>query len=407
MTSPGQVWAHVGQPFQAAEFDVVVVGAGRMGAALALFLRRLAPHLSLLMVEEGGLPNEEGATILAPGLWTTLDLPRQAQWSQQDQWSEQAQWTREQLASAFGEMPFEPCPLIELYASPLPGHDHSPQGGQPSAAVPYESSAELAREFPVLRELANLDALPLARVDRQAALYRPASVALNAAQQAVRLGANLLLNTRARLKHAPGPQVMLERLTVTNTHQIVTHEVKVVRARHIVVAAGAGGPPLLEHGLGVHTQHGRAYQQYPRLNLPSPPGTPAVRVSGLTLRPQHGAFTLIPRLHHRDPHGYQPTGGHLTGVPTGLRREVLEDLVNLMDALPALAGPHLQVGRSLSDLPGAWVTLVRGDPQAPPVWETPAPGHHLLLGGPHADTLGLAVAHDLAQHLSQPLAPMP
>ena len=70
----GQVWAHVGQPFESIHYDLVVVGAGRMGAALAHSLRELSPQFSLLLAEEGGLPNEEGATILAPGVWHA-DVP--------------------------------------------------------------------------------------------------------------------------------------------------------------------------------------------------------------------------------------------------------------------------------------------------------------------------------------------
>lgn len=395
MTFPGQVWAHVGQAFHETDFDVVIVGAGRMGAAAALYLRQLAPQLSLLMVEEGGLPNEEAATLLAPGLWTTLDLPpaRLAQ----------AQWTRRQLETAFGHVQFSTRPLIELAPEAAPDRASSLRTlnlGKPSLRP---SSAELLADYPEAAALLDLTALPLAQLDEQAATFRPGSVALSAAQQAIRLGANLLLNTRANLSPAG---LTLERLTVTNTHQIVTHETKSLRAGLTVIAAGAAGPALVEHGLGQHTRHARAYQQYPRLSLPSHDQTPALRVQGLTLRPQQGGWTLVPRIHHRDPHGYVPAGGKLTGVPTGLRREVLEDLVALMPAVPALTGEELQVGRSLSDLPGAWVALPNGQPGAPQ-WEEISPGYYLLLGGPQADTLGLAVAHDLAQTISGGVRPVP
>ena len=87
-------------------------------------------------------------------------------------------------------------------------------------------------------------------------------------------------------------------------------------------------------------------------------------------------------------------------MQTGLRREVLEDLVALMPALPALAGQGLQVGRSLSDLPGAWVSLPGGVPGQAPVWQALTDTAYLLLGGPLADTLGLWTAHDLAAHLA-------
>lgn len=369
-TAPrSQVWAHVGQPFTPDSFDIVVVGAGRMGAACALYLRQLAPHLSLLLVEEGGLPNEEGATILAPGVWTAFDVPRGQEAA--------AEWTREQLLSGIEKLEVESRPLVELLRD---GADTVP-------------TTEALAHAPEALALLDPQVYPLARVDARALTYRPGQLALQAAQQAIRLGANLLLNTRAE----PGVgQVKLHRLTVTNTHQIVVHETRQVRARAVVVAAGAAGPVLIEHGVGLHTRHGRAYVQYPRLNLPTSAQTPVLRAGALTLRPQNDGLTLIPPIHHRDPQGYQPAGGQLTGVPTGLRREVLEDLVALMDGLPALSSDRLELGRSSADIAGAWVSLPGGQPDTIPTAEQPAPGLFLLLGGPRADTLGLATAHALA-----------
>lgn len=370
----GQVWAHVGQAFSEVAYDVVVVGAGRMGALCARALRRLAPGLRLLLVEEGGLPNEEGATLLAPGVWSAHDVPpgREAE----------AAWTRAQLAAHLGDVQFRAAPLVTLGA-----------GAHPDARPTGEALAD----FPEARALLELAALPWARVDAGAATFRPGAVALNAAQEAVRLGADLLLNTRA----CPGPGALtLERLTVTNTHEVVVHERRTVRATQVVLAVGAAGAALAEHGLGVHTTHGRAYRQAPRLEEPSADTSPVVRVDGLTLRPQAGGWTLVPAIWHRDPQGYVPGGGLLTGVPTGLRRETLEDLVALMDAVPALAGRGLGLGRSLSDVPGAWVALPHGRPDAPPLWQRLDGAHTLLLGGPLADVLGLSVAHDLAAALA-------
>ncbi|MDO4246434.1 MAG: FAD-dependent oxidoreductase [Deinococcus sp.] len=369
-TAPrSQVWAHVGQPFTPDSFDIVVVGAGRMGAACALYLRQLAPHLSLLLVEEGGLPNEEGATILAPGVWTAFDVPEGQEAA--------AEWTREQLLSGIEKLEVESRPLVELLRD---GADTVP-------------SSEALAHAPEALALLDPQVYPCAHVDDRALTYRPGQLALQAAQQAIRLGANLLLNTRAE----PGVgQVKLHRLTVTNTHQIVVHETRQVRARAVVVAAGAAGPVLVEHGVGLHTRHGRAYVQYPRLNLPTSAQTPVLRAGGLTLRPQNDGLTLIPPIHHRDPQGYQPAGGQLTGVLTGLRREVLEDLVALMDGLPALSSDRLELGRSSADIAGAWVSLPGGQPDTIPTAEQPAPGLFLLLGGPRADTLGLATAHALA-----------
>ena len=368
MTQPaGQVWAHVGQAFTETSFDLVVIGAGRMGAALSLFLRRLAPERRLLLVEEGGLPNEDGATLLAPGVWSAVDVPPGLE--------ARAEWDRALLASGdLGDVQFGERPLLRLAP-----------GGEP---LPPEVSPEWA----------DPERLGVGARDDRAALFRPGGLALNAAQRAVGAGANLMLNTRVRLR-APG-EILLDRLTVTNTHQIVVHETCRVQAGSTVIAAGARGPDLAEHGLGLHTPHARAYRQSVRLNLKTGGETPIVRVGSLTLRPQQEGFTLVPGIAHRDPHGYVPTGGHLTGVPTGLRRELLEALVEHMEDLPALASDALELGRSISDVAGAWVALPGGDPAAPPRWEALAPGLWLLLGGPKADALGLSTAYDLAATLA-------
>ncbi|MBZ9714150.1 FAD-dependent oxidoreductase [Deinococcus multiflagellatus] len=376
--SPGRVWAHVGQPFAPSPYDVAVVGAGRMGAAAALFLRQRAPALRVLLVEEGGLPNEEGATILAPGVWSRLGLDPALHPA--------ADWTRAAL-QALGDVGWESRPLVTLHAGAAPGR------------VP---TLEALAPWPDSLALVDPAALPWAELDRDAATYRPGHAALHAAQAAIRAGADLLLNTRAAPQ--PGGRLCLERLTVTNTHQIVTHETLTVPARAVVLAAGAGGPWLAECALGVHTRHARAYRQTPHLAVPSTAQSPVLRAGGLTLRPQHGAYTLIPPLHGRDPHGYQPAGGQLTGVPTGLRRETLEDLVALMDALPVLATDALHLGRSLADVPGAWLALPGGRPEGLPTFEVLDEHTWLLLGGPQADTLGLHAAQGLAEAVAAALA---
>ncbi|MFC4638973.1 FAD-dependent oxidoreductase [Deinococcus hohokamensis] len=370
----GRVWAHVGQAFADPGYDVVVVGAGRMGAACAHFLRQLAPALRLLLLDEGGLPSEDGATILAPGVWSDTDAAPEDR--------AEARWVREQLRTAFGDVGLEPRPLLTLHAQ-------EEAGTQPTAPL-------LAR-FPALPDLIDPGALPWAALDEQALTYRPGAVALSCGQQAVRHGADLMLNARATLVSGG---IQVERLTVTNTHQVVTHETHLLRPAQVVVALGAAGPYAAEHDLGVHTAHARAYRQAPRLNVPSSAHTPVLRAAGLTLRPQNGGFTLVPHIHHRDPHGYVPQGGHLTGVPTGLRRETLEDLVALMDAVPVLATEALELGRSLSDVPGAWLALPGGSARGRPLHQHLGGGAWLLLGGPQADVLGLSTAYDLAATLA-------
>lgn len=371
-----QVYAHVGQAFTPTPYDVVVLGAGRMGSLTAHFLMLGRPDLRLLLLDQGGLPNEEGATILAPGIWSGLDVPGAQRG--------RAELTRRLITGELSEgegglglsgphdAPTLPRGLVDLL---------------PEAAAGSVAVSELNTLPPGLFDPARL---PHARLDTAALTFSPASLTTRAAQSAVRAGADLMLNVEAR--PTPGG-VELRRLSVTNTHQIVVHETHQLEAGQVIVAAGAEGPSLAENALGTVTHHARAYRQLPRLNLPTGDATPIIRAAGLTLRPHAGGFTLIPPIHHRDPHGYLPTGGRLSGVPVGLRRETLQDVLEALDALPALATEALELGRSVVDVPGAWLALPEG---GWPCYQQLSERHWLLLGGERADVVGAGVARELA-----------
>ena len=359
----GQVYAHVGQPFGAAAYDLLIVGAGRMGAALAAFVMQQRPGTRLLLAEEGGLPNEEGATLLSPGVWHA-DVPAQQ--------AARAERTRALLAGAL-----HVCGVLTL--SEMQG-----EGFQESAA----------HWTPELAALVDPEVLPFARLDQRGGTFSPASTALAQAQAAVQAGADLMLNVRCTLLGAG--RVRLERLSVTNTHAVVVDHVLEVQAGAVVIAAGAAGPPLIEAGLGIVTAHRQLYRQTARLNLPSDQHSRVLRAGGFLLRPQSGGYSVVPPLSHPDPWGYVPAGGRLAGVPVGLRREAIESMLEALEALPALATGGLVLGRSLADLPGAWVALPAG---GWPVWERLDERHTLLLGGPHADLSGLSVAEELAAEL--------
>ena len=376
----GQVYAHVGQAFAPQPYDVVVLGAGRMGALTAHFLMHRQPGLKLLLLDKGGLPSEEGATILAPGIWTRLDVPEGRR--------EQAEWSRRLILGELSEeegglgtggshdAPTVQRGLVKLFSNAEDG------------SVPASEIADLPAG---LRDMAHL---PHIRFWPDALTYSATSLTTRAAQSAVRAGADLMLNVEAR----PTPSgVELHRLSVTNTHQIIVHETHHIEAGQIIVAAGAAGPSSVEDALGFVTHHSRAYRQLPRLNVPTNERTPIIRACGLTLRPNAGGFTVIPRVHHRDPHGYAPTGGKLSGVPVGLRRETLEDILAALDALPALATEALELGRSLIDVPAAWLALPAG---GWPMYQQLSERHWLLLGGEKADVVGAAVARELAEQVN-------
>jgi len=168
---------------EAAEADaavqaVLIVGAGRMGAALARFLRVARPDLSLLLAEEGGLPNEEGATILAPGVWHA-DVPPERR--------EEAERTRVLLGDAL-----TPCGLLDLQGQAGPGT-------RPVSEV----------LGPDLLDWIDAGVLPHVRLDGRAGVYSAGQLTLGHAQTAIREGADLMLNVRAELHghelHGPGP----------------------------------------------------------------------------------------------------------------------------------------------------------------------------------------------------------
>jgi glycine/D-amino acid oxidase-like deaminating enzyme len=382
--SSGQVWAHVGQPFAPAHYDLLIVGAGRMGAALARFLRETAPHLSLLLAEEGGLPNEEGATILAPGVWHA-QVPEQQR--------QRAEATRDLLGDLLNV-----CGLLDLHAEA--GVTGSGVAG-PGVPGPGEGLSPTADLWSAeLEDVVDPAVFPFARLDERAGTYSAGTLTLNNANAAIRAGADLMLNVRAELCGADAggaARVRLHRLSVTNMHEVVVDHSVNVTAGRVVLAAGAAGPHLAEVGLGVVTPHRIAYRQTPRLEVPSTSASPVIRAGSLLLRPRDGGYTVIPPVPHPDPWGYVPTGGRLVGVPIGLRRETLNAVLDVMEGLPALATEALVPGRSIADIPGAWIALPHG---GWPLWEQLDAAHWLLLGGERADLTGLSVARQLAEALA-------
>lgn len=351
-----------------------------MGCLLAYYLSSQKSKKNILVVEEGGLPNEEGATLLAPGIWNPdpLKTPSERKDSLFDICLEESFGDIQYQARTMLHFAFDQSTLTHLEMPP----------------------SHLETTDPHWSTLINPAKLKLTH-QTKAATYRPGNLALNAMKQAIQQGCHLMLNARAHC--LPKGEVRLDRLTVTNTHQIVVHESHVIRPQCIVMAAGAHGPQQLEQDLGNYTPHKSAYVQYPHLAYPSSDTSPILRFPHLTLRPQHGGWTLIPAIQQSDPYGYLPVGGRLNGVQTGLRRELLEQLVSLMDVIPALATKHLQVGHSLNNISGAWVSLPAGKIDSFPVFQQLDQHLYLLLGGPEADTYGAHVAQALSQELNQEL----
>lgn len=386
--TPGRVFAHVGQAFPGDAYDYAVVGGGRLGLACAFYLRRFAPKARVLVVERGGIPSEEGAALHARGVWHRGDLP--SAWQARAEWVHRV-WQDPQAETGI-QRPHDPGFRAVGWAEFL---NSPPQKGGLEVLDPDAFLAgqdEAARRQ--LRSLLDFASVAAVRFDPLGGCGRASTLALAYGYGAVRLGADLLLNAEARLTEGG---VEVRRLDITPRMEVVVAQVVPVRAGHTVVAAGSEGPALLEADLGIVRPHGRAFAQFPRLALPPAPHVPVLARGGFTLRPDEGGWSVLPPPRSADPAGYVPRGGRLTGVPVGVRREVLDDVLLALEDWPAFAGGRFDLGKAPSDVAGTWEARPRG---GWPLWEEVARGVHLLLGGPEADRVGLAVALDLAAHLA-------
>jgi glycine/D-amino acid oxidase-like deaminating enzyme len=173
-----------------------------------------------------------------------------------------------------------------------------------------------------------------------------------------------------------------------------------VTADAVVIAAGVGTAALIEEGVGVTLPLRKSYNQYPRLEA-SPQLTltegrvalPVVEHLGFSLRTQGEGVLVVPPPLPPDPEGYQPRGGQLVGVRVGLRRELLEELMERLESMPFLAWETLNLGKTASGVRGAWDVHT---PSGLPEFFEVRPGLYALAGGREGLTLGLAAALDLA-----------
>ena len=303
------------------EYDFLVVGAGLLGVRCAWHLRRCAPDSSLLLIDQGGLPSEEGATHLSPAVhhhfFTAAERRRAAaEWGEalrrlaaaddaeaRTAWRPLGYWSNapEDLALA-GSEGFERRTFADLCAA------------HPNAAVLFAHPPDA----------------PFA-LDLRGGCAHPEAVAFHFARAAVRAGADLCLNSRAAFD-GPGA-LRLERLSVNRRMEAFVERRSRVRGRRIVVAAGAAGAGMIEHQLGEAIPGAaRCYQQFPRIGRDPALvrraeddllDLPVVRDGDFVVRPHRDGALLVPPWPAPDPEGYVPTGGRFLGVPVGLRRELL------------------------------------------------------------------------------------
>ncbi len=319
-------------PAPRAGYDVVVVGAGLLGVAFARLLRRWAPRLSLLLVEQGGLPNEGGATVTCPGLGPPLAPDASG--------AEGVAWVRSWLGEELtGAARFREG-WLELAGDPAgaPGAAPLEELLAGDALVWTSETLGIARTYPAWRRSGG---------------YLPVEAAtLALARSAVREGVDLALNARARPSDAR--RLVVERLAFDRRMRLGVHARQTVEAGAVVVAAGADGAALAEAGLDRPVRLPAVYRQFPRLRGgPTSPTSPVIAVAGWALRPApHGAVLVAPP-GPADPDGHVPVGGRLLGVPVGLRRELVDRLLDEPALAPLLASGKLELGKSVRSVRGA------------------------------------------------------
>ncbi len=389
----GNVLNRAGLDLPQSHYDTLVIGGGLLGLACAFYLRALQPEASLLVVEQDGVPSEAGATFASPGVvaggFEAAGVRRQAAWARRE---------LEQLSEVTGvtrphDVPLHPVGLLSLCED------------ETAATRPVESVLETLEAIQVraLRALVEVAAFPYARLEPRGAYGSAEAAALHYGHGAVKRGADLLLNARAL--PLSEREFRVERLEFDRAMRRVVTRTERLSAGNVVVAAGALTVGFVEAALGALLPFKRAYRQYPRLEaderLPLKDGRvdlPVVQVAGFFLRPQGEGLLVVPPALPPDPAGYEPTGAQLMGVRVGVRRELLELLMNQTESIPAFGWESLNLGKTVHKVRGAWDVLT---PTGKPEWQrAEATNLYALVGGEHGFGLGLATAYDLAATLS-------
>jgi glycine/D-amino acid oxidase-like deaminating enzyme len=369
---PGKVAATPERAPARGAYDVVVVGGGLMGAAAAALLRRFAPGLAVLLAEADGLPNEGGASVAVPGLLPPLMERAVDGRAAALRW---AQGLVEQMLPDAGSWRSGWLRLVEDRSAP-----------EAAAAQPLRSLSDPAVVETVVA-LTGVDGEhPV--VASSGGWAAADALALGLARQAVHEGADLLLNTRVR-PLGPG-RLLLERLALDRRMALGVRARHTIEAGSVVVACGAGGAEVAEQGLDLPVSLATAYLQFPRVRFHRA-GTdtpmPVVEVAGWRFRPAPGGALLVPPAPPADPVGYVPTEGRLLGVPVGLRRELVEALLEEPALGPLLASGHLELGKSVRSVRGVFATVPEG---GLPVARGLSERWWMLAGS------GLGLQHDLA-----------
>ena len=379
-----RVYNHAGLVLEHGHYDVGIVGGGLLGLSCAFWLKSLEPDLKVLIVEQGGVPQEGGATQNSSSLFSLANLKHR---------QNEARWTLgilQNLESVTGvqrphDPKFQQVGWLTLLSEGL--------GQVLELDLKFLSSAVRSN----LERLVNLSSVESILYDPASGYGSASSAALHFGYGAVARGADLVLSTRAR-GEAGSRHLTLERLDIDRRMQVFVARQERVKVDKLIVAAGAESGAWLEKNLNLTLELPRHYVQHLRISekaalerLGGEVVTPILERGGFVLRPHLGGVLISLPPIVADPMDYLARGASFLGVPVGLRREYLDSVLEAMDALPCLGWPELNLGKTALELLGAW----EGAREFPGWLEVDA-GVYTLFGGRRGFELGLSTAFDLA-----------
>lgn len=369
-------------------YDIVLLGGGILGLTCAFYLRKLLPEASVLLIEEEGIPSEQGASHSSPGIL--------AEHSYEGLSRQKYRWVLQTLTHLAEETQLKRAEQV-LYQTGMLRFAKDLSG-------PSDSLSDLGEaRILALTSMLEPEHFPAVYWDRQAAYAHVEAAALAFGFAAVKLGLDLMLNTRAE---SISERVLgLKRLEYNRYMQRVIVKEERLSVKTVIVALGSKTAGFIEAALGEVLPYKQVYRQYPRIEadkrLPLKAGRvdlPIIQASGFYIRPQGEGLLIVPPDLPADPAGYKPIGGKLMGVRVGLRRELLECFLEAMPDLTLLAWESLNLGKSLTNVRGSWDSITPG---GLPEWrQVTGSSWYSLIGGRHGLALGIAEAYDLAASLA-------
>lgn len=375
-------------------YDVAVLGAGLLGLACAFYLKKLTPHKSVVIIEQEGIPSEQGATYASPAIFygSSSDLVIQRKLS----------WTHEILLNIAQETNvIRPNQQALQRSGGLSFLKHKTVYSQPAQAY----LASLAKvQVDALSAMFDASAFPYVTQDEKSSYGSAEATAQHYGYGAVKLGCDLILNARAAALSET--KLKLDRLEYNREMQRVVVKEDQLIAKTVIVALGANTAEFSEEAYGVLLPYKKAYRQYLRIEadarLPLENARiklPVIQANEFVLRPQGEGLLIVPPPLAADPKGYEPTEGNMMGIRVGVRREILEQLIDNVDELPVLSWQSLNLGKTVKKIRGTWDVIT---PNGLPDWQQlSSSNNYSLVGGRQGFALGMATAYDLAANLAQ------